>query len=213
MKPPVYEHIGKLQKTQKPYIFRCQVQAIAAAMQQRAEQLQLPMPRLVVGQNIARPGRVAGPKRLQRQREGLNQPKQANGHFCGESYGQVSPKFDRDGLRMFLQWFQISATDLVILVDFTVLCWQLVTGQCKEMETEKKLGGESMDSPCQRCLEGGFPSKNGDCLGRVVSGSWILRDKADVWLLQCFLVPAGNVVLRYVACFDQLDFQIFPFNG
>lgn len=31
-----------------------QVQAIAAAMQQRAEQLQLPMPRLVVGQNIAR---------------------------------------------------------------------------------------------------------------------------------------------------------------
>lgn len=34
-----------------------------------------------------------------------------------------------------------------ILVDFTVLCWQLVTGQCKEMETEKKLGGESMDSP------------------------------------------------------------------
>ena len=140
MKPPVYEHIGKLQKTQKPYIFRCQVQAIAAAMQQRAEQLQLPMPRLVVGQNIARPGRVAGPKRLQRQREGLNQPKQANGHFCGESYGQVSPKFDRDGLRMFLQWFQISATDLVILVDFTVLCWQLVTGQCKEMETEKKIG-------------------------------------------------------------------------
>lgn len=31
-----------------------QVQAIALAMQQRADQLQLPMPRLVVGQNIAR---------------------------------------------------------------------------------------------------------------------------------------------------------------
>jgi hypothetical protein len=144
MKPPVYD-IGKLQKTQKPYIFRCQVQAIAAAMQQRAEQLQLPMPRLVVGQNIARSGRVAGPKRLQRQREGLNQPKQANGHFCGESYGQVSPKFDRDGLCVF--FYNDFRFQQQILVDFTVLCWQLVTGQCKEMETEKKLGGESMDSP------------------------------------------------------------------
>lgn len=113
--------LGNCRKARNPtyiYIFRCQVQAIAAAMQQRAEQLQLPMPRLVVGQNIARSGRVAGCRRAQATSTAKGRIEPTKTSRCQWSFlwrklwASLTKIWQRWSLCVFLPWFQISATDL-----------------------------------------------------------------------------------------------------